>query len=82
MSHSSDQVKSQVIKGGTLVSSMVGAENRETMDIDTSISGFNLDEDTLKRILLEIANIPMEDGMTFKITKVKQIMDEEGGSLK
>lgn len=82
MSHSSDQVKSQVIKGGTLVSSMVGAENRETMDIDTSISGFNLDEDTLKRILLEIANIPMEDGMTFKITKVKQMMDEEGGSLK
>ena len=82
MIHSSDQVKSQVIKGGTLVSSMVGAENRETMDIDTSISGFNLDEDTLKRILLEIANIPMEDGMTFKITKVKQMMDEEGGSLK
>ena len=69
MIHSSDQVKSQVIKGGTLVSSMVGAENRETMDIDTSISGFNLDEDTLKRILLEIANIPMEDGMTFEITK-------------
>ena len=82
MIHSSDQVKSQVIKGGTLVSSMVGAENRETMDIDTSISGFNLDEDTLKRILLEIANIPMEDGMTFKITKVKQMMDKEGGSLK
>ena len=64
-----------VIKGGTLVSSMVGTENRETMDIDTSISGFNLDEDTLKRILLEIANIPMEDGLTFEITKVKQIMD-------
>ena len=54
-----------VIKGGTLVSSMVGAENRETMDIDTSISGFNLNEDTLKRILLEIANIPMEDGLTY-----------------
>ena len=57
-----------VIKGGALVSSMVGAENRETMDIDTSINGFNLDEDTLKRILLEIANIPMEDGLTFEIT--------------
>jgi hypothetical protein len=50
MIHSSDQVKSQVIKGGTLVSSMVGAENRETMDIDTSICGFNLDEDTLKKL--------------------------------
>ncbi len=64
-----------IIKGGILVSSMVGNENRDTMDIDTTIRGFDLNEDTLKKILMEIAEIPMDDGITFEITKVSEIMD-------
>jgi predicted nucleotidyltransferase component of viral defense system len=65
-----------IIKGGILVSSMVGIDNRDTMDIDTTIRGFDLNEETLKKILTEIAEIPMEDGITFKITKVSEIMDD------
>ena len=33
-----------IIKGGMLVSSIVGIENRATMDIDTNIRGFDLNE--------------------------------------
>lgn len=65
-----------IIKGGILVSSMVGIENRDTMDIDTTIRGFELDEDTLKEIITEIAAIPLDDGIVFTIKKVTQIMDD------
>lgn len=65
-----------IIKGGILVSSMVGIENRDTMDIDTTIRGFDLDEDTLKEIITEIAAIPLDDGIVFTIKKVTQIMDD------
>ena len=65
-----------IIKGGILVSSMVGIDNRDTMDIDTTIRGFDLNEETLKKILMEIADISMDDGITFKITKVSEIMDD------
>jgi len=65
-----------IIKGGILVSSMVGTDNRDTMDIDTTIRGFDLNEETLKKILMEIAEITMDDGIIFKITKVSEIMDD------
>lgn len=65
-----------IIKGGILVSSIVGIDNRDTMDIDTTIRGFDLNEETLKKILMEIAETPMDDGITFKITKVSEIMDD------
>ena len=65
-----------IIKGGMLVSSIVGIENRATMDIDTTIRGFDLNEETIKRIITEITDIPIDDGLSFKIAKVSNIMDD------
>ena len=57
-----------ILKGGMLVSSMVGLETRATMDIDTTINAFNLDAENARKILDEIISILIDDGMNFTIT--------------
>lgn len=46
-----------VIKGGLLISSMIGIDNRTTMDMDTTVKGIPLKEDLIKNIILEILGI-------------------------
>lgn len=65
-----------VIKGGILVTSMVGVAMRSTMDIDTSIRNINLTEEELLRVIGEIAALDMEDDVSFKVKSVSSIMDE------
>ena len=65
-----------VIKGGTLVTAMLGVGLRSTMDVDTTITGFDLDEETAARIIQEIISIDIDDGATLSINKVETIMDE------
>lgn len=64
-----------VLKGGLLVSSLVGVDMRSTMDIDTTVKSLTLNEDNAKRILEEIMAIDLEDGVEFRITSVKEIME-------
>lgn len=40
-----------------LISSIIGIENRSTMDMDTTIKGFKLDKENLENILREIIKI-------------------------
>lgn len=40
-----------VIKGGFLISSLIGIENRTTMDMDTMIKGIALKEKRIKEIV-------------------------------
>ena len=40
-----------ILKGGMLISSIIGIDNRSTMDMDTTIKGFKLDKENLKKIL-------------------------------
>lgn len=65
-----------IIKGGMLVTSMVGIGLRSTMDIDTSVRNQNLSEEDAKKIIEEIADIDLEDGIDFEITGMSNIMDE------
>ena len=65
-----------ILKGGILVSAMVGLENRSTMDIDATIKNLTLSEESAKRIVDDIANIHIGDGITFEIKNVATIMDE------
>ncbi|MGI6462175.1 MAG: nucleotidyl transferase AbiEii/AbiGii toxin family protein [Candidatus Scatomorpha sp.] len=39
-----------VIKGGLLISSLIGVENRTTMDMDTTVKGMPLEEGLIKII--------------------------------
>jgi len=65
-----------ILKGGTLIASMVGLDNRSTMDVDATLKNLPLDEKSAEKIVREIAAIPIDDGMTFEINSVASIMDE------
>lgn len=65
-----------IIKGGMLVTAMVGVANRSTMDIDTSLKNQNLSADDARRIVDEIKDIDLGDGVIFEVKEVSNIMDE------
>ena len=65
-----------ILKGGMLVSSMIGMSLRTTMDIDTSIEALPLSMDKMQEIIDEIINISIEDNVTFEIASIETIMDE------
>lgn len=65
-----------ILKGGILVSSMVGVDRRSTMDIDTTIRNLNLSIEDARSIVEEISAIPLEDGIRFELQDVSEIMEE------
>ena len=65
-----------VIKGGMLITAMVGVSLRSTMDIDTSIKNHTLSEQEARSMIDEIRQINIEDGVTFEIKEASSIMDE------
>ena len=63
-----------ILKGGMLVSAMVGIALRSTMDIDTSIKNQSLSVEDAKRIVNDIKDIDLGDGVTFEVKTVSNIM--------
>ena len=66
-----------VIKGGLLISSMIGIDNRTTMDMDTTIKGVPLQEEVIRNIVSDIINIKVDDGIEFEITDISHIREED-----
>lgn len=72
-----------ILKGGMLISSIIGIDNRSTMDMDTTIKGFKLDKDNLENILQEIIKIDIDDNIKFKIINIDNIReDDDYGGLR
>jgi len=65
-----------IIKGGILVTSMIGVALRSTMDIDASIKNEELSEEHLLQMLTEISAIDLDDGIAFRVKRAERIMDE------
>lgn len=65
-----------IIKGGILVTAMVGVAHRSTMDIDTTIKNLNLTAEEALKVLNEIKEIDIGDGVTFEVIRVSNIMDD------
>ena len=66
-----------VIKGGFLISSLIGIGNRTTMDMDTTIKGIALKEKRIKEIVEEMINIDVDDGIKFEIKDISYIREED-----
>ena len=56
-----------IIKGGLLVTSMIGVAMRSTMDIDSTIRNLNLSEEEISEIVTEICGLDLGDGITFRV---------------
>lgn len=63
-----------ILKGGILVTSILGIDMRATMDIDATVKSLPMNADDAQRIVSEICAIPLEDNVTFRITSVSEIM--------
>ncbi|MDU7501560.1 MAG: nucleotidyl transferase AbiEii/AbiGii toxin family protein [Finegoldia magna] len=73
----SDYKSNFVIKGGFLVSSLIGINNRTTMDMDSTIKGIPLTEENITKVVNSIINIEVNDGIQFEIKDVNYIREND-----
>lgn len=66
-----------ILKGGLLLSSIMGIDTRTTMDMDTCIKGINLTDEQLYKVLKEILNIDVGDNVSFEIKNSEPIREED-----
>ena len=64
-----------ILKGGLLISSMIGVAERTTMDMDTTVTGINMVETEIERIICEILLIDAGDGIDFTFEKLEPIRE-------
>lgn len=60
-----------------LLSSIMGIDLRTTMDMDTTIVGIDMNQEELKRILMEILSIDVDDNVRFEYISTSKIKDED-----
>ena len=56
-----------ILKGGFLISAIVGLKTRTTMDLDTTIKGFDLTHDVIREVFEEVCKTPVDDDVIFEI---------------
>ncbi len=66
-----------VLKGGMLVAAMVGMDARSTMDLDATLRGIPLTEESIHKALTAICNFPIEDKVTLTIGKTEPIRPDD-----
>lgn len=71
-----------ILKGGLLLSAIIGDERRTTSDMDTMIKGIDIESDELLKIIQEITNIKTDDAISFEIEKTREIrVDDVYGGI-
>lgn len=68
---------SVVIKGGVLISSLVGVSSRTTMDLDTTVRGFDLTHESAKRAFREIISGHADDDWEFEFDRTEDIRETD-----
>ena len=66
-----------ILKGGMLISAILGMSSRSTMDMDTTVKGFELTEENATKILNEICAIELDDDITFIMRKIELIREDD-----
>ena len=66
-----------ILKGGLLISSLIGVDMRSTMDMDTTIKGIPVNEETITRIINEILDIEIDLEISYKLIKLTPIRNAD-----
>lgn len=66
-----------ILKGGLLLSALFGINNRTTRDMDTTIKGLDISKEQMEKILNEILNIDLKDGVKFELIDITDIREED-----
>lgn len=64
-----------ILKGGFLISAIVGLDTRTTMDLDTTIKGFTLTHESIRNIFTEICAIDVDDDVIFEMGDISDIRE-------
>ena len=66
-----------ILKGGLLISSMIGISERTTMDMDTTVCGIPMEADAITNIMNEIVGIDVGDEIVFEVVKIEPIREDD-----
>lgn len=66
-----------ILKGGLLLTSIIGDDNRTTKDMDTTLKGISLNKEIVSNIFKKIFEVDINDGVSFEIISVKDITKED-----
>lgn len=66
-----------VVKGGMLISSLVGVASRTTMDLDTTVRGFDLTHESAESVFRQIAELASDDDWTFEFDRTEDIRETD-----
>jgi len=66
-----------ILKGGMLIASLVGIGNRTTMDMDATLRGYPLSEETIRDVLSEICATQVDDEVTLAFDHVIPIREDD-----
>ena len=64
-----------ILKGGFLIAAMVGLDTRATMDMDATIKGLPVNEQTILTMFEEICKIELDDDVTFSFRSIGEIRE-------
>ena len=64
-----------ILKGGFLIAVMVGIDTRATMDMDATIKGLPVNEQTVRKMFEEICKIEFADDVTFSFQNIGKIRE-------
>lgn len=64
-----------ILKGGFLIAAMVGLDTRATMDMDATIRGFPVNEQTIRKMFGEICELDLNDDVTFVFQSMEKIRE-------
>ena len=62
-----------ILKGGFLIAAMVGLDTRATMDMDATIKGLPVNEQTIREMFGEICRIELDDDVSFSFRSIGEI---------
>lgn len=66
-----------ILKGGLLISSMIGISERTTMDMDTTVRGIQMEEDEIVKAVKEIIAVDVSDGIEFEYENIEPIREDD-----
>lgn len=58
-----------ILKGGMLISAMVGLDSRTTMDMDATIKSIDFSKDIMLSIFEQIIKVPVQDDVKFNLKR-------------
>ena len=64
-----------ILKGGFLIAAMVGLDTRATMDMDATIKGLPVNEQTIREMFGEICRIELDDDVSFSFRSIGEIRE-------